>query len=79
MATPSGHGPTAAKAQDTTRRARARAEFSGLTEGQDTGRPIAADADRADPIEVWGRRVGRGLGFVAVVLLVINLFTHWFF
>ncbi|SFO42453.1 hypothetical protein SAMN03159463_01846 [Mesorhizobium sp. NFR06] len=31
----------------------------------------AADADRADPIEYWGTRIGRTLGFfIAIGLLV---------
>ncbi len=26
-----------------------------------------------DPVEVWGRRIGRGLGLVAVVVLALML------
>ena len=32
-----------------------------------------ADADPADPVEVWGRRIGRGLGLVFAVWLVVHL------
>jgi hypothetical protein len=32
-----------------------------------------------DRVEIWGRRIGRGLGLFAAALLGINLFTHWFF
>ena len=42
--------------------ARMRAHFSG------------ADADPDDWAEVWGRRIGRGLGLVAFVVLAIYLF-----
>lgn len=31
------------------------------------------DADPADRTEVWGRRIGRGLGLIAAVLLAIHL------
>jgi len=33
----------------------------------------AADADRADPIEVWGTRVGRTLGLLLALGLMIWL------
>lgn len=32
-----------------------------------------ADADQDDPIEVWGRRIGRGAGLVAVLVLLFWL------
>lgn len=32
-----------------------------------------------DRIEVWGRRIGRGLGAVFFLVLIVNLFTRWFF
>lgn len=32
-----------------------------------------ADADPGDRIEIWGRRLGRGLALVAVVLLLVHL------
>ncbi|HQF30044.1 MAG TPA: hypothetical protein PLJ34_01245 [Hyphomicrobiales bacterium] len=40
-----------------------------------------ADADAADPIEVWGRRIGRTIGAVAFVVLalylVVTLAARW--
>jgi len=33
------------------------------------GRDAVADAGDTDPIEVWGRRIGRALSLVAVVAL----------
>jgi hypothetical protein len=33
----------------------------------------AADADRADPIEYWGTRVGRTLGFIIAIGLLVWL------
>ena len=43
----------------------------------------AKDADKEgvgdDRIEVWGRRIGRALAVVFFVVLVVNLFTRWFF
>ena len=35
-----------------------------------------ADADPNDPAEVWGRRVGRGLSVIAVIVLLIWL-VNW--
>lgn len=35
-----------------------------------------ADANQDDPVEVWGRRVGRGLSIIAVILLLIWL-VNW--
>ena len=32
-----------------------------------------------DSAEVWGRRVGRTLGWIAAAGLFINLLTRWFF
>ncbi len=37
------------------------------------------DGAPEDRIEIWGKRVGRALGTVFVIILVLNLFTHWFF
>ncbi len=39
----------------------------------------ASDAQGQDAAEIWGRRIGRILGLGFLILLVINLFTHWFF
>jgi hypothetical protein len=36
-----------------------------------------ADADPGDRIEVWGRRVGRGLALIAVVGLLLHLFFSY--
>ena len=33
----------------------------------------AADAEPDDRIEVWGRRIGRGLGLIFAVVLVVHL------
>jgi hypothetical protein len=33
----------------------------------------AADADRSDPIEVWGTRIGRALGLIIAIGLLIWL------
>lgn len=43
----------------------------------------AADAQKEgladDRIEVWGRRIGRALGGLFLVILIVNFFTRWFF
>ena len=36
----------------------------------------ADDADPADPVEVWGRRVGRGLSLVAFIGLAVWLLSY---
>jgi hypothetical protein len=36
------------------------------------------DEPPADAIERWGRRIGRLLGALFFLILVLNLFTHWF-
>ena len=38
----------------------------------------AADAESADPAEVWGKRIGRVLALVAVAVLVWALVTTYF-
>lgn len=38
------------------------------------GHFTAEDAERDDPVEVWGTRIGRGLAAVALVVLAIWLF-----
>jgi len=35
----------------------------------------AAEAQGRDPIEIWGRRIGRALSLVAFVALVLYLFA----
>ena len=39
----------------------------------------AQDADRDDSTVKWATRIGRVLGLAFFVLLIINLFTGWFF
>ena len=39
----------------------------------------ARDAEPQDKAAVWATRIGRALGLVAFVVLVLNLFTRWFF
>ncbi len=41
-----------------------------------SGHFAAADADQDDRIEVWGARIGRGLGAVAFLLLAVWLVFH---
>jgi hypothetical protein len=38
--------------------------------------PVPKTEDR---IEIWGRRVGRGLGMILAGALLLNLVTHWLF
>lgn len=33
----------------------------------------AADVSREDPVEIWGRRIGRGLALVAAAALIVHL------
>ena len=37
----------------------------------------AADAPPDDPVEVWGRRIGRALGFIVAVAVVIAVLGLW--
>jgi hypothetical protein len=37
----------------------------------------AADVDPADPIEVWGTRIGRGLALIAIGLLLWHLIATY--
>ena len=39
----------------------------------------ATDAPAQDSIELWGRRIGRVLGAVFLLVLAVNLVTGWFF
>ncbi len=39
----------------------------------------ASDAGNEDKTTLWATRIGRALGLVFFILLVINLFTGWFF
>ena len=38
-----------------------------------------AQIDESDPVEVWAKRVGRIVGYALLVVLIVNLFTGWFF
>lgn len=38
-----------------------------------------ARIDESDPVEVWAKRVGRVLGYGLLIVLIVNLFTGWFF
>ncbi len=38
-----------------------------------------ADDEATDPVVKWATRLGRTFAWIACVLLIINLFTHWFF
>lgn len=35
--------------------------------------PIPDPTESPDPIERWGRRIGRGLGFIAAAVLLVLL------
>ena len=37
----------------------------------------ASDVDPDDPIEVWGTRIGRGLGLLFAIALVLYLFNTY--
>ncbi|TBW40120.1 hypothetical protein EYW49_05405 [Siculibacillus lacustris] len=37
------------------------------------GHFAGADADPADPVEIWGRRISRGLALLAVLALIAHL------
>jgi hypothetical protein len=37
------------------------------------------EGDAPDAVEIWAKRLGRALGLIFLVVLVINLFTGWFF
>ncbi|MCB1493119.1 MAG: hypothetical protein KDJ77_15200 [Rhodobiaceae bacterium] len=38
---------------------------------------LGADADPDDRVEVWGRRIGRGLSLLALVVLAVYLFKTY--
>jgi hypothetical protein len=37
------------------------------------------EREAPDAVEIWAKRIGRVLGLIFLVFLVINLFTGWFF
>lgn len=39
----------------------------------------ADDRPAEDAVEIWARRIGRILGFGFALVLLLNLFTGWFF
>jgi len=41
--------------------------------------PINNEFDKNDPIELWGKRIGRGIGYVIVAYLIYDLATTYFF
>lgn len=41
--------------------------------GRRLGERLATDIDPSDPIEIWGRRIGRTLGFVFAAFLAAHL------
>lgn len=47
--------------------------------GKRTGLSAGDDVTNSDPVEKWGRIVGRTLGFGFLIVLIVNLFTGWFF
>ena len=40
--------------------------------------PTQADADDEDQIDIWGKRIGRGIGYVIVIILIWHLTTTYF-
>lgn len=38
-----------------------------------------SDSDENDPIDLWGKRIGRGIGYVIVIILIWQLTTTYFF
>ncbi|MBK9081083.1 MAG: hypothetical protein IPL88_02875 [Rhizobiales bacterium] len=44
-----------------------------------SARDVEREGLARDWAEVWGRRIGRALAAVFFVVLLLNLFTGWFF
>lgn len=61
---------------DLARLARESDALGGLF-GRSAAHFAAADAPNGDPIETWGRRIGRALGAVAFIALGIYLFVNY--
>ena len=41
------------------------------------GHFAGADADAGDKVEMWGRRIGRGLSLVALIVLAVYLYVTY--
>ena len=39
--------------------------------------PDAGDIDPNDPIEIWGKRIGRTIGYIIVIYLIYHLVTTY--
>ena len=39
--------------------------------------PVNREFDENDPIEIWGKRIGRGIGYVVVAYLIYSLVTTY--
>ena len=49
----------------------------GALFGRGAAHFAAADAPKGDPIEKWGRRIGRALGAVAFIALCVYLYVSY--
>ncbi len=38
-----------------------------------------SDSDKNDSIDLWGKRIGRAIGYVIVIILIWQLTTTYFF
>jgi hypothetical protein len=66
------------EAQEALRRVEAETESVGSSAMARAARHMAgADAPQDDRIEVWGRRIGRGLGLLFALYLAATLFQHF--
>lgn len=54
-----------------------RAETIGASEAARAVERLGTPIDPNDPIERWGRRIGRLLGFIAVALLALHLYVTY--
>ena len=51
----------------------------GQNLGKMSGLSAGENVTNSDPVEKWGRIIGRTLGFLFLAVLAVNLFTGWFF
>ncbi|WP_293860411.1 hypothetical protein [uncultured Alsobacter sp.] len=66
------------EAHDALRRVAAESESVGTSALARAVRHMAgADAPQEDRVEVWGRRIGRGLGLLFALYLAATLFQHF--